>query len=143
MATTYATVYGLFLAKVTDFDLADMTEEDANAIMSDLLRQAVGKFSESCKKDLYDITDEQDGWNADFTDLEVDILSELMVEAWYKPCINNLDLMRNRLSTKDFTTFSPANLQKEVRESYNLAHKRARSMINEYSFRMNDIGELK
>lgn len=141
MATAYDVVYGAFLSKVTDYDIADMTEANAKAMLSDLLKQAVGKFSESCKKNLLDVT--ESGWIADLTEFEVDIISELMVEAWYKPCINNLDLLRNRLNTKDFTTFSPANLQKETRESYELAHKRARSMINEYSFRENNIGELK
>lgn len=141
MATDFSVVYGSFLSKVTDTDLSDMTEEDANSVMSDLLKQAIVKFSESCKKDLSDVT--TTGFVSDLDDYEVDILSELMVEAWYKPHINYTDLLRNKLSTKDFTTFSPANLQKENRESYELAHKRARSMINEYSFRMNNIGDLK
>lgn len=141
MATDFSVVYGSFLSKVTDTDLSDMTEENANSVMSDLLKQATVKFSESCKKDLSDVT--TTGFVSDLDDYEVDILSELMVEAWYKPHINYTDLLRNKLSTKDFTTFSPANLQKENRESYDLAHKRARSMINEYSFRMNNIGDLK
>jgi hypothetical protein len=141
MATDFSVVYGSFLSKVTDTDLSDMTEEDANSVMSDLLKQATVKFNESCKKDLSDVT--TTGFVSDLDDYEVDILSELMVEAWYKPHINYTDLLRNKLSTKDFTTFSPANLQKENRESYELAHKRARSMINEYSFRMNNIGDLK
>lgn len=141
MATDFSVVYGSFLSKVTDTDLSDMTEEDANSVMSDLLKQATVKFSESCKKDLSDVT--ATGFVSDLDDYEVDILSELMVEAWYKPHINYTDQLRNKLSTKDFTTFSPANLQKENRESYELAHKRARSMINEYSFRMNNIGDLK
>ena len=141
MATDFSVVYGSFLSKVTDTDLSDMTEEDANSVMSDLLKQATVKFCESCKKDLSDVT--TTGFVSDLDDYEVDILSELMVEAWYKPHINYTDLLRNKLSTKDFTTFSPANLQKENRESYELAHKRARSMINEYSFRMNNIGDLK
>ncbi len=141
MATDFSVVYGSFLSKVTDTDLSDMTEENANSVMSDLLKQATVKFSESCKKDLSDVT--TTGFVSDLDDYEVDILSELMVEAWYKPHINYTDLLRNKLSTKDFTTFSPANLQKENRESYELAHKRARSMINEYSFRMNNIGDLK
>ena len=141
MATDFSVVYGSFLSKVTDTDLSDMTGEDANSVMSDLLKQATVKFSESCKKDLSDVTTA--GFVSDLDDYEVDILSELMVEAWYKPHINYTDLLRNKLSTKDFTTFSPANLQKENRESYELAHKRARSMINEYSFRMNNIGDLK
>ena len=141
MATDFSVVYGSFLSKVTDTDLSDMAEENANSVMSDLLKQATVKFSESCKKDLSDVT--TTGFVSDLDDYEVDILSELMVEAWYKPHINYTDLLRNKLSTKDFTTFSPANLQKENRESYELAHKRARSMINEYSFRMNNIGDLK
>ena len=141
MATDFSVVYGSFLSKVTDTDLSDMTEENANSVMSDLLKQATVKFSESCKKDLSDVT--TTGFVSDLDDYEIDILSELMVEAWYKPRINYTDLLRNKLSTKDFTTFSPANLQKENRESYELAHKRARSMINEYSFRMNNIGDLK
>ena len=141
MATEFNVVYGSFLGKVTDTDLADMTAENANSVMSDLLTQAVVKFSESCKKNLSDVT--TTGFVDDLDDYEVDILSELMVEAWYKPHINFTELLRNKLSTKDFTTFSPANLQKENRESYDLAHRRARSMINEYSFRMNNIGEMK
>lgn len=141
MATDFSVVYGSFLSKVTDTDLSDMAEQDANSVMSDLLKQATVKFSESCKKDLSNVT--ATGFVSDLDDYEVDILSELMVEVWYKPHINYTDLLRNKLSTKDFTTFSPANLQKENRESYELAHKRARSMINEYSFRMNNIGDLK
>ena len=141
MATDYSVVYESFLSKITDSDLADMTEEAANSVMSDLLKQAVVKFSESCKKDLRTVT--ASGWEDDLDDYEIDILSELMVEAWYKPRLNFTELLRNKLSTKDFTTFSPANLQKENRESYELAHSRARSMINEYSFRMNNIGEMR
>ena len=124
MATDWIVVYGRFLSKVTDPDLSDMTEEDANSVKSDLLKQATVKFIESWKKDLSDVT--TTGFVSDLDDYEVDILSELMVEAWYKPHINYTDLLRNKLSTKYFTTFSPANLQKENRESYELAHKRAR-----------------
>ena len=141
MATEFSVVYGSFLGKVTDTDLSDMSEENANSVMSDLLKQAIPKFSESCKKDLSNVT--TTGFVDDLNDYEVDILSELMVEAWYKPHVNFTDLLRNKLSTKDFTTFSPANLQNANRESYELAHRRARSMINEYSYRMNNIGELK
>ena len=141
MATEFRAVYGSFLGKITDNDLSAMTEEEANSVMSDLLRYGVVIFSESCKKDLLTVT--STGWEDDLTDYEIEILAELMVEAWYKPRVNFAELLRNQLSTKDFTTFSPANLHKENREAYEAAHKRARSMINEYSYRYNNIGELK
>ena len=141
MATEFDAVYGAFLAKVSDYDLADMVETDAKAVMYDYLKQAIGKFSESCKKDLSDVTGQS--FNADLTYFEMDIISELMVEGWCKPRLYNLDLLRNKLNTKDFTTFSPANLLEKVRDVYEQAHKRARSMINEYSFRENNIGEMR
>lgn len=141
MATEFSAVYDSFLGKITDPDLADMVEEDANSVMFDLLKTAIVKFGESCKTSL--VYNAETGFEEDLADDEIDILSELMVEAWYKPHANFLELLRPKLSTKDFTTFSPANLQKENRESYILAHQAARSMINEYSFRHNDIGELK
>lgn len=74
MATDYSVVYDSFLGKITDTDLADMTEEAANSVMSDLLKQAVVKFSESCKKDLHTVT--VSGWEDDLDDYEIDILSE-------------------------------------------------------------------
>lgn len=143
MATEFDAVYGAFLAKVSDYDLAEMVGTDAKAVMSDYLKQAIGKFSESCKKDLTDVNEANTAFNADLTYFEIDIISELMVEGWCKPRLYNLDLLKNKLSTKDFTTFSPANLLDKVREVYEQSHKRARSMINEYSFRENNIGELK
>ena len=106
MATEFSVIYGSFLSKVTDNDLADMTEAAANIVMSDLLQQAIVKFSESCKKNLTDT--DSTGFLDDLDIYEVDILSELMVEAWYKPHLNFTELLRNKLSTKDFTTFSPA-----------------------------------
>lgn len=141
MATDFSAVYGRFLGKITDTDLSDMVQEDANSVMYDLLKYGVVIFGESCKKDLSAVT--ATGWEDDLSDYEIEILAELMVEAWYKPRVNFNELLRNQLSTKDFTTFSPANLHKENREAYESAHKRARSMINEYSFRNNNIGELK
>lgn len=141
MATEFNAVYGCFLGKVTDTDLSDMTETEANGVMYDLLKYGVVIFGESCKKDLSAVT--ATGWEDDLSDYEIEILAELMVEAWYKPRVNFNELLRNQLSTKDFTTFSPANLHKENREAYESAHKRARSMINEYSFRNNNIGELR
>lgn len=140
MATQFDAVYGSFLSKVSDFDLADMTEANAKIVMHDLLNHAIALFGESCKKDLLDVT--ETGWIADLSNFEIDILSELMVEAWFKPRVANIELLRSKLSTKDFTVFSPANQLKENREAYEQAHKRSRSMINEYSYRENNIGEL-
>jgi hypothetical protein len=140
MATAYNVVYNSFLDKINDYDLADMAVGDANTVMSGLLNQAVVRFLESCKKDL-SLTDEN-GFTEDLDLDEIDILSEGMIESWLKPYRNNLELLRNALSTKDFTTFSPANLLDKVNTTYLTAHANFLSRIKEYSFIHNDVGDL-
>jgi hypothetical protein len=138
--TAYATIYDSFLDKVNDYDLADMTEGMAQTYMRGWLNQAVVRFLESCKKDLTQT--EEGGFTEDLDLMEIDILTEGMIEAWLKPIRNNLDLLRNALSTKDFTTFSPANLLDKVNETYIAAHTNFLSRIKEYSFICNDVGDL-
>lgn len=138
--TAYTTIYNSFLDKVNDYDLADMTAELAQTSMRGWLNQAVVRFLESCKKDLTQT--EEGGFTEDLDLMEIDILTEGMVEAWLKPIHNNLDLLRNALSTKDFTTFSPANLLDKVNDTYSMAHTNFLSRIKEYSFIRNDVGDL-
>ena len=138
--TAYTTIYNGFLDKVNDYDLADMTAELAQTSMRGWLNQAVVRFLESCKKDLTQT--EEGGFTEDLDLMEIDILTEGMVEAWLKPIRNNLDLLRNALSTKDFTTFSPANLLDKVNDTYSMAHANFLSRIKEYSFIRNDVGDL-
>lgn len=138
--TAYTTIYNSFLDKVNDYDLADMTAELAQTSMRGWLNQAVVRFLESCKKDLSQTV--EGGFTEDLDLMEIDILTEGMVEAWLKPIRNNLDLLRNALSTKDFTTFSPANLLDKVNDTYSMAHANFLSRIKEYSFIRNDVGDL-
>ena len=138
--TAYTTIYNSFLDKVNDYDLADMTETMAQTSMRGWLNQAVVRFLESCKKDLTQT--EEGGFSEDLDLMEIDILTEGMIEAWLKPIRNNLDLLRNALSTKDFTTFSPANLLDKVNDTYTMAHANFLSRIKEYSFIRNDVGDL-
>lgn len=138
--TAYTTIYNSFLDKVNDYDLADMTAELAQTSMRGWLNQAVVRFLESCKKDLTQT--EEGGFTEDLDLMEIDILTEGMVEAWLKPIRNNLDLLRNALSTKDFMTFSPANLLDKVNDTYSMAHANFLSRIKEYSFIRNDVGDL-
>ena len=138
--TAYTTIYNSFLDKVNDYDLADMTAELAQTSMRGWLNQAVVRFLESRKKDLTQT--EEGGFTEDLDLMEIDILTEGMVEAWLKPIRNNLDLLRNALSTKDFTTFSPANLLDKVNDTYSMAHANFLSRIKEYSFIRNDVGDL-
>lgn len=142
MATTFEAIYNSFYSKVTDFDLADMLEDSASAFLFDLLKQAVARLNSNLGTTSFEMNYAESQFTADLTDLEIDIISEIMVENWLKPKLNNSELLRNRLSTKDFSQFSPANLLNAVRESFNLAHSRSESLINKYTFMVNDVRDL-
>lgn len=141
MATPFEDVFSSFLMKVSDYELLDLDEETTEKVLVNLLTLAVARFNQVCVKDLTN-TQSGDSFVDDLSVEEIDILSEIMVENWIKPKIYNLDLFKNRLSTKDFTTFSPANLLNSVRETFKLSHERAESLINKYSYQVNDIREL-
>ena len=64
-----------------------------------------------------------------------EILAELMVVEWLKPHLYKSEFFENALGTKDYSTFSPANLLKEVRETYLTARERARFLIIDYSYK--------
>jgi hypothetical protein len=65
-----------------------------------------------------------------------------MLVEWLKPKVLSTENLKNCLSTKDFSLFSPANLLKEMRETLTLCKNNARSLINNYSFSHADFNEL-
>ena len=66
-----------------------------------------------------------------------------MTVFWLGPFVNNIENLRNHLSTKDFSVFSPANLLEKIGDRYDIYYKRARSITNEYSYIIADMKGLK
>ena len=130
--TAYETIYSAFRDKVTDYDLVGMADTDEASILFGYMKSAISKFGRICTK-LEDRDDILNQFNNDLTDTEIDIISELMVESWTKPKLYDSEKLRNSLSTKDYSFFSPANLLNQLRELNKQAKKNARAMMNEYS----------
>ena len=72
----------------------------------------------------------------------VDIVSEGMVVQWLKPYVYRQELLENALNTRDFTTYSPAELLKQVRSAYNGVQKDYTQMIREYSYNHGHLTDL-
>lgn len=130
--TAYEEVFSVFRSKVTDYDLTLLDVTDEEEILLGYMKSAIAKFGRICNK-----LSTADGilpqFNDDLTDVEIDILTELMVESWTKPKLYNSEKLRNSLSTKDYSFYSPANLLIQLRALNTDAKKNARHMMNEYS----------
>ncbi len=161
MATTYSYIYEEFLDKITDPDLLLLAEDDQEATKRAYLEYAVKKCSmhvyprfdlskrttvEIVHEPEYDgdepIVEEVEAFEDNLDDSIVVMLTEYMVEAWLKPYLNNADLLRLHMNTKDFNTTSPANLIDKIGVRYDEARHRARSLRNEYTYVINSVTNL-
>lgn len=164
MATTYSYIYEEFLDKITDPDLLLLAEDDREATKRAYLEYAVRKCAmyvapkfDLSKRTVIEVADEDpslddesqivdtqklEAFEDDLDNHVVVMLTEYMVEAWLKPYLNNADLLRLHMNTKDFNTTSPANLVEKIGARYDEARRRARSLRNEYTFIINSVTDL-
>lgn len=139
--TEFSEIYSRFLFKVNDFDLIKLYEEDVNEILFNYLMMACTRF-DVCRNNLSDYDKDFGYFNVQLTNEEITILATHMVCCWLEQHLNSIDLLRNRLNTKDATFFSPANLLTAIKGRYNEAMEQARLLTNEYSYKTGNFSGL-
>ena len=144
MATTYKYVFAEFKDKITDPDLLLFAEDLQTEFLISYLKKAIGRCHRNVEcVDLCAFDDEIMEFKDDIPYDIIDILTEWMTVFWLQPYVNNIENLRNSLSTKDFSTFSPANLLEKIEARFNNATRNSRSLTNEYSYIVADMKELK
>ena len=143
--TKYETVFAEFKDKITDPDLITFAEDLQTEMLIAYMNKAIGKCNRIAKPiiDLSVRDDEIMEFGVELPDEVMDIITEWMTVFWLQPFVNNIENLRNNLSTKDFSVFSPANLLEKIGTRYDIARKHARSLTNEYSYIIADMKELK
>lgn len=104
--TQFQDIYNSFLSKITSYDYLKLTGEELNMEFMQLLKTSLSKFRK--KKDIkpnYQIEE----FNRELEDIEIEILALGMVCAWLLPKINNVELIKQRLSSNDWKMYSQAN----------------------------------
>lgn len=146
MSISYDLFTGAFLGKVTEYDFIHLEEYDRNVMVDGYMKRACAQFDKICKYDLADRDDIIRRFNFDIPDNEIDevldIVSEGMLVQWMKPYVYKHDNMSQILNTKDFTTYSPAELLRQVSSAYSTVSKNFMNMMREYSFNHGDLTEL-
>lgn len=136
-----------FLSKITEYEFLSLPEKDRTETVDGYLKRAVSEFKKNCKYDLFTTCDDDervyvvDVENGDLDEL-IDIISDGMVAEWMKPYQFNQDLLQNVLNTRDFTSYSPAELQMRVGNARRQAHADFIQKIREYSYNHADLTRL-
>lgn len=146
MGIPYDTFTGAFLAKVTEYDFIKLDDYDRNTIVDGYMKRACSQFNKICAYDLTDRDDIIRRFNIEIPDDEideiVDIISEGMLVQWMKPYVFKQDNLVQILNTKDFTTYSPAELFRQVSSAYNTVSKKFTNAMREYSYNHGDLTDL-
>ena len=139
MSVPYDVFTGAFLSRITEYEFLKMTDYERNTQIDGFM-----KISK------YDLTTTADDNTREFDveiepeDLDeiVDIVSEGMVVQWLKPYTYKQENLENALNTKDFSTYSPAELLLRISNTYMAARKEFTNKMREYSYNHGDLTEL-
>lgn len=139
--TPYGEVYKAFLAEVQDdLYISNGSDENDEMIIDDLtslLHKAIVRFSYP-RVNLRKKDDDLQQFEEDLDLEEIQILATGMVVAWAQREVYNIDIMRQTMTTKDFSAYSQApHLNALVRVGEH-AEKRLKRMLIKYSIRNSD-----
>lgn len=148
MVVSYDTFTGGFLSKISEYDLLDIKEETRTQIIDGYMKKAISQFQHVCKVNLVSTAnDENREFEIDLEDDDdlteiVDIVTDGMVVYWLKPYTHKQELLELVLNTRDYTTYSPAEMLRRVGEAHTKAQSDFTSAMREYSYNHNDLTRL-
>lgn len=128
MATPYAKVYGRFLNKMTDFNLAELDDYTAEEMLKSWLHSAIVNVRTSSNLSARD--DENAEFINDLTDIEIELLAMGMTMAWIDQYLNSTENVLQFIGGKEEKYYSQANHISELRamrEDLRLEMKRLHS----------------
>lgn len=105
--TTFQQVYDFFLAGITDDMFMELTREDTEAMMEEILMAALPHF-EFPQKDIFDLNLEQKEFNFELSLEEMMIIRQYMISEWVGFQLANVEVIRQKYSGSDFSFTSQA-----------------------------------
>jgi hypothetical protein len=130
--TSFSEVYDYFLAKITTYnEYNNLTQDELETELRQLLRASLAE----CVS-FKDISADYilDQFNKTLSDLEKNIISYNMVVHYLSPKINNIELLKQSLSSKDYQIYSQANHLKELMNLRNDSSQKFHYWMNRYGY---------
>lgn len=112
--TTFQEMYDFFLAGITDDMFMEMTKEDTEAMLQELLVAAVPRFEFPRWGHPFDLDFENKTFTTALTIEEKIIIRYFMISEWIGYQLANVDLIRQKYSSSDFAFTSQAAHMKQL-----------------------------
>lgn len=143
MPTKFEEIYGRAIFKFTDYSFLTTVSDLKEAVLQKYLLSAIVDFQHACKVNLNDYDLEKEQFNVELDNEIIEILSIGIAYHWLNAQAMNRQLLRNVIHNKDYTSYSPANLLKEIQSLRDSFEGDYRGKINTYSLRYGSIETLK
>lgn len=131
--TSYQTIYNRALAKITDYELPHLSDDDLNDMLHDWLMASIAKFRR-CQSDLSQRDDELRTFLVDLLDEEIEILALLMTVEWLEPQINSMLVTGFFIGGKEEKYYSQANHLSELQALRDANRLEARKLMRDYTY---------
>ena len=131
--TLYSTIYKRFLNKISDVKMLELSDDDIQEMMHEWLTSSISKFKK-CQNDLSDRDDILQTFNVDLLDIEVEILSIMMVKEWLEPQLNSTLLTAQFFGSKEEKFYAQSN---QIEKLIALSKKNeltARKLMRDYGY---------
>ena len=138
MATKFTEIYNRAMFRFADYEFLLIDANKRDEILRNFLMSAQADFVHSCAVDLTDYDLEKGQYNVELGDEEQEILALGVAYYWLSNRVINSEHLHNIMARKDYNTYSPANLLREMSSIRETLRKEFRGKINEYSFRHGD-----
>ena len=135
--TSYEVIYNTALSKITDPQLAMLPEEDLENMLSGWMKSAIAKHRR-CTSDLSDRDEELKQFNADLTDLEIEILGILMAREWVSSQLLSVTNTLQVFSGKETNYYSQSAHLKELQALDEKLRLEAQQLSRDYTYANND-----
>lgn len=143
MPTKFSEIYERAIFKFTDYSFLTAITDFKEGVLQKYLLSSIVDFQHVCAVDItkYDLRLEE--FENELDSEIIEILSLGIAFHWLSAQALNRELLKNRIYNSDYTSYSPANLLKEVQTLRDTIEGEYRGKINEYSFRHGSIETLK
>ena len=141
MSTQYSIIDNSFLNKITDGYLVSIKDELLQELIDGYRKAAISKFKQCTK--LEDRDDSARLFAQDLTDEEIEIVANLMVLEWLRGKINSVEVLKQKMSTKDYKIFSQSRHLDSLLALKNATMSEVDALIVSYTYSTNSLDDLR
>ena len=139
--TPYETIFNSFLKRIEDEILPKFEESERNEILIGYLNDAIAMMTADDLMIEHDLNNKDDDlmeFTDDLNNLEVELLSKVMVVSWYEQKINSIETTVMMIGVSGEKWTNQKDLAESMKTRQTKAYKEARKLARGYHYRNNN-----